>query len=91
MMGFEEDIPTVECRPGNAKRWLLKEAGGSEGVLLEENLKKEPEAKSTAKKKVAEEANPEGEDNSKPKKRERKKKHEEDEKCEETKISRKEE
>ena len=79
----------MKCRPGNAKRWLLKEAGGGEGVMLEENLKKEPEAKTTAKNKVAEEANPEGEDNSNPKKRN--KKHEEDEKCEETKISRKEE
>ena len=92
LMRFEEDIPGVECnRPENAKRRLLKEAGGSEGVMLEENVNKELEAKSAAKNEVAEEANPEGEDNSKPKKRERKKKHEEDEKCEETKISLKEE
>ena len=41
--------------------------------MLEENVNKEPEAKSAAKNEVAEEANPEGEDNSKPKKRERKK------------------
>ena len=73
LMRFEEDIPGVECRPENAKRQLLKEAGASEGVMLEENVNKEPEAKSAAKNEVAEEANPEGEDNSKPKKRERKK------------------
>ena len=90
LMSFEEDIPGVECRPENAKRRLLEETGGSEGVTLEEDVKKEPEVKSAAKEvkrrrstvaknKVAEEANPEGEENPKPKKRGRKKKEEEDE------------
>ena len=87
-MSFEEDIPGVECRPENAKKRLLEEAGGSEGVTLEEEVKKDPEAKSgakevkrrrstAAKNKVVEEA--EGEDGPKPKKRGRKKKEEEDE------------
>jgi len=90
LMSFEQDIPGVECRPENAKRRLLEETGGSEGVTLEEDVKKEPEVKSAAKEvkrrrstvaknKVAEEANPEGEENPKPKKRGRKKKDEEDE------------
>ena len=87
-MSFEEDIPGVECRPENAKKRLLEEAGGSEGVTLDEEVKKDLEAKSgakqvkrrrstAAKNKVVEEA--EGEDGPKPKKRGRKKKEEEDE------------
>ena len=89
-MSFEEDIPGVECRPENAKRRLLEDAGGSEGVTLEEEVKKDPEAKpgvkevkrrrSTAtKNKLTLEGNAEGEDSPKPKKRGRKKKEEEDE------------
>jgi len=90
LMSFEEDIPGVECRPENAKRRLLEDAGGSEGVTLEEEVKKDPEAKpgvkevkrrrSTAtKNKLTLEGNAEGEDSPKPKKRGRKKKEEEDE------------
>ena len=48
-MTFEEDIPGVECRPENAKKRLLEEAGGSEGVTLDEEVKKDLEAKSGAK------------------------------------------
>ena len=48
-MSFEEDIPGVECRPENAKKRLLEEAGGSEGVTLDEEVKKDLEAKSGAK------------------------------------------
>ena len=89
-MNFEEDIPGVECRPENAKRRLLEETGGNEVVTLEEEVKKDPEAKpgvkevkrrrSTAtKNKLAVEGNAESEDSPKPKKRGRKKKEEEDE------------
>ena len=49
LMSFEEDIPGVECRPENAKKRLLEEAGGSEGVTLDEEVKKDLEAKSGAK------------------------------------------
>ena len=49
LIRFEEDISGVDYRPENDKRRLLKEAGGSEGVIQEENVKKEPEAKSAAK------------------------------------------
>ena len=89
-MSFEEDIPGVECRPENAKRRLLDDEGGSDGVTLEEAVKKEPDVKpvvkevkrrrSTAtKNKLAVEGNAESEDSPKPRKRGRKKKEDEDE------------
>ena len=90
LMSFEEDIPGVECRPENAKRRLLDDEGGSDGVTLEEAVKKEPDVKpvvkevkrrrSTAtKNKLAVEGNAESEDSPKPRKRGREKKEEEDE------------
>ena len=79
-----------ECRPENAKRRLLDDEGGSDGVTLEEAVKKETDVKpgvkelkrrrSTAtKNKLAVEGNAESEDSPKPRKREREKKEEEDE------------
>ena len=79
-----------ECRPENAKRRLLDDEGGSDGVTLEEAVKKETDVKpgvkelkrrrSTAtKNKLAVEGNAESEDSPKPRKRGREKKEEEDE------------
>ena len=79
-----------ECGPENAKRCLLDDEGGSDGVTLEEAVKKETDVKpgvkevkrrrSTATKtKLAVEGNAESEDSPKPRKRGRKKKEEGDE------------
>ena len=42
LLNFEEDIPGFECRPENAKRRLEEQ---NDGVTLEEEIKKDPEAK----------------------------------------------